>query len=325
MPTNLNPLEMLQLKAELANMRLDANETAILDRQLRYVESKVYEQTYPELRHRKYIPQDTSTPAGAESIWYRQLAEVGQAKLIANYADDLPRVDVTALEYATPVAAIGDSFQYSLMDIKRAAMPGAPNLEARRAIAARNVIEAKLDEIACLGAPEVGIEGFVNNRHVTVMNTASEGGKTDWTGANAKTIPGVIADLSSLRAQVRTGTNSIHTINTILLPTDLDEFIASTPWSQYTAITIKQWFQGANPGLTIEGWHMLNRANADGDGGRIIAYYRDPLVLEEKLPMDYTQLPPQPHNLSFVVNAWAITGGVHIYQPKAVVYLDGAN
>lgn len=320
----LTPLQMLQIKAELANMRLDANETAFLDRALRHVEAKVYEQQYPELRHRRYIPQDTNAPAGAESIWYRQLAEVGKAKLISNYADDLPRVDVTQLEYGTPVAAIGDSFQYSLMDIKRAAMPGAPNLEARRAIAARNVIEWELDDIACVGRSAVGIEGFINNQHVTVVDVITDAGDTAWV-AGVKAPKAIIADLNQLRAQVRTATNEIHTINTLLLPTDLDEYIASTPWSEHSAVTIKQWFQGANPGLTIEGWHKLNNANADGNGGRIIGYYKDPLVLEEKLPMDYVQLPPQPHNLAFVVNAWAITGGVHIYQPKAVVYLDGAS
>jgi hypothetical protein len=320
----LTPLQMLQLKAEFANMRLDANETAFLDRALRHVETKVYEQQYPALLHRKFIPLDTSVPAGAESIWYRQLAEVGKAKLISNYASDLPRVDVTQLEYSIPIAAVGDSFQYSLMDIKRAAMPGAPNLEARRAIAARNVIEWELDDIACVGRPEVGIEGFVNNQHVTVMDVITDAGDTAW-AAGVKAPKAIIADLNQLRGQVRTATNSIHTINTILLPTDLDEYIGSTPWSEHSAVTIKQWFQGANPGLTIEAWDKLNNANADGTGGRIIGYFRDPLVLEEKLPMDYTQLPPQPHNLAFVVNAWAITGGTHIYQPKAVVYLDGAS
>lgn len=320
----MTDLELLQLRLAMSNMRFDANETAQLDRALRYVDTQVYNVEYPELRHRRYIPQDNSVPPGAESIWFKQYDHVGKAKMISNWADDLPRVDLLATEYGIPVKPIGDSFEYNYRDLQRAAMPGGVQIDTLKAQAARDVIEWELDDIACIGRADVGIKGFINNDAVDVMTAATVGGDTTWI-ADEKPATAIIADLNALRSHVVTETKSIYAIDTILLPTNLYEHIASMPFSATSDRTVLEWYRGSNPGITIEGWPKLNTANADGDGGRIIAYRRAPQILQEKIPMEYTQIPAQPRNLAFVVNAWAITGGVHIHRPKAVVYMDGAS
>jgi hypothetical protein len=320
----MNELELLQFRLALANMRFDANETANLDRALRYVETQVYNIEYPELRFRRYIPVDNAIPPGAESIWFRQYDYAGKAKLISNWADDLPRVDVTAKEYGIPVKPIGDSFEYSLRDLQRAAMPNGVPLDTMRAQAARDVIEWELDDIACIGRDSVGIKGFINNDAVDVITVNTVDSDVTWIG-DAKSAVGMIGDLNKLRAHVVTETSQLYAIDTVLMPTDLYEHIASKPFSDHSDRTVLEWYRGNNPGLTIEAWPKLNAANADGDGGRIIGYRRAPNVLQAKIPMEYSQLPAQPKNLAFVVNAWAITGGVHIHRPKAVVYLDGAS
>lgn len=320
----MTELELLQLRLALSNMRFDANETANLDRALRVVSSQVYDIEYPALMHRRFIPQNNQVPPGAESIWFREHDKVGKAKLISNWADDLPRVDVIAREYGIPVKAIGDSFEYSQMDLLRAAMPNGAPLDRLRAQVARDAIEWELDDIACIGRPDVGIKGFINNDGVDVLTVATVGGKTKW-AADTKAAVDIIADLNALRSHVRVETKSIYTIDTILMPTDLFEHISSMPFSTNSDRTVLEWFRGTNPGITIEAWDKLNTANADGDGGRIIGYVNRATVLEEMIPMEYTQLPAQPKNLAFVVNAWAITGGVHVHRPKAVAFLDGAS
>jgi hypothetical protein len=320
----MTELELLQLRLSLANIRLDANETANLDRAFRYVATQVYNVEYAELRHRRYIPQDNSVPPGAESIWFRQHDSVGKAKLISNWADDLPRVDVIATEYGIPVKAVGDSFGYSQMDLLRAAMPNGLPLDRLRAQAARDAIEWELDDIACIGRPDVKIKGFINNDAVDVMTAATVSSKTKWI-TDTKDPAAIIADLNALKRHVVVDTKQLYAIDTILLPSDLYEYAEGTPYSAYSDKTILTVFRGNNPGITIEAWSKLDLANADGDGGRIIAYRKSPQILEEKIPMEYTQLPAQPKNLEFVVNAWAITGGVHIHRPKAVVYMDGAS
>lgn len=314
-------LQTLQLKAGLAGLNLDANETAMLDRQLKHVESEIYTVQYPELRHRRYIPQDTSVPAGAESIIYRQYDRVQNAKLVSDYADDLPFADVIAREFPIPIKTVGSAFQYSLRDLEHAAFSGVA-LDSMRANAARDSIEFELDDIACFGRAEVGLLGLVNNPNVDVIAVENAGGDVLW---SAKDATEILADLAKLANHVVVNTNQIYQVNTILMGTTLFQKIKMMPYSTNSDRTVLEWFRSNNPGVEIDGWHRLNTANAAGTGARIVGYYRDPRVLKEKNPLPFTQLPPQPKNLSFVVPCRALTAGVHIYQPGAVVYMDGAS
>ena len=106
------------------NLRLDAGETAALARQLEHIYAKTYDVKYAELKARRFIPIDTSVDAGAEFFTYRQWDIFGMAKLIANYADDLPRVDTLAREFAAPIKSLGASYGFSIQDMSRAAMSG---------------------------------------------------------------------------------------------------------------------------------------------------------------------------------------------------------
>jgi len=326
--STLSPAQRLQLGAVANGMNLDANETALLERQLRHMEAQLYEVEYPELRHTRYIPQDTSTPVGAESILYRVMDQVRAAALITDYANDLPNVDVILKEYPIPIKGYGNHYKYSLRDLQHAAFSGQP-IDTLRAQTARDSIEQSLDEVACLGEPSVGIKGFINNDAVDILTAATVGGDVTWadkingTGGAAA----VIADISEMRNHMIVDTEQLYRPNAYLLPTALFELINTTPFSASGGSdrTILEWFRQNNPGVSIEGWWRLDNANAAGTGGRIVAYFRDPRILVEKAVMPFNQLPPQAKSLAFIINCWALTGGTHIYRPKGVVFMDGAN
>lgn len=313
--------ELLRMKAALTSLHLDANETAQLDRSLRFIEAQVYNVVYPELRHRRYIPQDDSVPAGADSILYRQYDQIRNAKLIADFADDLPFADVIAREFPIPIKPVGSAFKYSLRDLQHAAFNGVP-LDVMRGQAARDSIEFELDDIACFGRPQVGLLGFVNNPFIDVLSVANAGGAMLW---SAKTALQILADLAALESHVVVNTNRIYQLNTILLPSAMYEFIKMMPYSALGDRTVLEWFKSNNPELTIDGWSQLDKANASGTGGRIVGYLKDPRILQEKNPMPFTQLPPQPKSLAFIINCWALTAGVHVYQAGAMVYMDGGS
>ncbi len=329
----LNDLQLLQMKAGLAGIRLDANETAILDRQLKHVEAQTYMVEYAELRHTRYIPQDTSTPEGADSILYRVQDQITKADFITDFATDLPNVDVVLSEVPIPIKPIGNSFQYSHRDLQNAVFSGQP-IDALRAQASRDGIEQKLDEVATFGDSSVGLLGFVNNENVNILTAATDGdSKVTWAdkktgdvsaGSGAQSI---ITDLSAMRADIAVGTKQLYAPNMYLLATELFELISTTPFSPGGGSdrTILEWFKMNNPGVEVEGWHALDSANAAGTAGRVLAYFKDPRILVEKAVMAYRQLPPQAKSLAFIINAWALTGGTHIYRPQGVVYLDGAN
>ena len=329
---NLSPTDLLHLKAAVSGMTLDANEVALLDRQLRHVEEQIYLTEYPELRHTRYIPQDTSTPVGAESIAYRVMDQIQQADLISDYATDLPNVDVILSEVAMPIKGYGNSYMYSLRDLQHASFSGVM-IDSQRAQASRDSIERKLDNVATFGESSVGLKGFVNNDGVDILTVATEDGDTTWAekkvgdAAAGSGSAAIIADLSTARNHVIEETNQLYRVDTILMATELFNLINTTPFSVAGGSdrTILEWFRANNPEITIEGWHQLDAAAADGSSGRIVSYFRDPRVLVEKAVMPYNQLPPQAKSLAFIVNAWTLTGGTHIYRPKAVVYMDGAN
>jgi hypothetical protein len=314
----MTELQMLQILAATVTLHLDSNQTAMLDRQLKYVEAQTYDIEYPALMHRTFIPTDNSVPEGAETIAYEMFDKVGRAGLIANYADDLPGVDVIASEFNIPVKGIGVHFKYSLRDLQRAAFSGVP-LDTKRGQVARDAAEFELDDIACFGRPQVGIHGFLNNSFVTIE---SAGGV--WSGRTAEQI---CADVAVLVGGIIADTNQIHKATDIVFPTELWNLISMRPFSATggSNYTIRRWLEENHPGVSFSTWTQLDLANADGDGGRIVAYKKSPSVLQEKVPMEFRQLPPQPKNLSFIVNCWALTAGTHVYQPGAVRYMDGAN
>lgn len=331
-------LGALAFQAMQANLNLDANETALLDRQLRFVEAELYEVEYPALMHREFIPQDNTTPVWAETIATRVIDRIQQAEIISDFADDLPMVDVDLTEDYTPVKAIGNGYKYSHRDLQKATAPGATRIDAERAKTARAAIERKLDELACFGQAGTGLKGFLNHDGVDIETAATVDGDTTWAEkvigdpTNGSGPKAIVADMTTVVNAVNEGTQDIWQATDLVLPVELYNLANSTPFSSEGGSdrTILEWFrmnhngQNGTPRVNVRKWWRLNSANAAGDGGRIMAYAKSPEIVVEKAVMPFTQLPPQARGLAFLIYCWALTGGTVIKRPKGVKYLDGA-
>lgn len=334
-----DPLGACALQAHFAGLKLDANETALLQRQLTFVESELYEVEYPGLMHRQFIPQDTSTPVWAQTISSRVLDKVQAAALISDYADTLPMVDVNITESQTPVKGLGTSYKYSQRDLQQATAPMAVRLDSERAQVARESIERKLDDLACFGDSGSGLKGFLNNDTVDVLTAATVDSDVTWaakkigTPANGSGPQAIIADLDTVVNAVNEGTEDIHQATDIILPVELYNLANSTPFSPEGGSdrTVLEWYrqnhngQNGTPNIRISKWWRLNNANAAGTGGRIVAYARSTRIVVEKAVMPFTQLPPQAKGLAFMIYCWALTGATVVKRPKGMKYLDGAN
>src|SRR5437762_3158838 len=159
-------------RLDVGGRRLDAGETATITRQLLYIKAKTYDIKYPMFKARDFIPVSHEVPSGAETWAYWQWDMFGMAKIIANYASDFPRADVKKTEFQVPVKALGASYSYTIQDMRRIAMmgpQGGGQLDVKRAYAARRAIEAAIDDIAAVGAPDAGFLGFVNNTNVPTI------------------------------------------------------------------------------------------------------------------------------------------------------------
>ena len=292
-----------------------AQQTQVLTRQLEYVKSKTYDIEYSELKAFNFIPLATDTPEDAETIVYRQWNLFGEAKLVANYADDLPLADVNVTEFPTPVFSIGAAYQWSVLDLRRAAR-GEVNLQARKAQSARHMIDRKIDNVLVFGIPAAGTEGFANNSNVPVVVVTNG----NWLGGATSTE--ILEDLFELEQAVITQTLDIHEPDTLVLPSDLYGHVKTTPlFPGQSDSTILSFFLANSQSVkNVEKWNVLGNV---GGVPRAVCYKLSPEILEAEVPLLLDELPPQERNLAFVVPMWARVGSTVWYRPLGAVYGEG--
>ena len=130
--------------------RLDQGEQVFFEDQLTLVKARTYDVIHKDLKALTLLPVSTEQDDAAEHIEYRSYDQVGMAKIVSDYANDFPRVDTLGTKKSVQVHSLGDSYGYSIQEIRRAARANF-NLDARRAMAARRGIEEKQDHIAWFG------------------------------------------------------------------------------------------------------------------------------------------------------------------------------
>jgi hypothetical protein len=295
--------------AELA--RMDATASMAFARQLEFIESQTYDIEYPDNMARKFIPVDNSTPAGVNTITYRQWDKKTTAKVVANYSKDWPTVSMSGREFSHKAESFGNSYRYSVQDLRAAALLNIP-LDSSLGQVARDGHENLLDDVALFGLPEVGFPGFCNHPNVPSVTL------TTGTWASATTDQ-ILEDLRMLAQAAVTRTYGIRKPNTILLDQTSYGRLQKPVGADY-GDTIMSVFLRSNPYIkTIEQWVKLDTAASDG-GPLIICYPKDPRVLKIKVLMEFTQYAPQLQNLEYVVNCESRAGGTIIYDPLAISY-----
>lgn len=310
-------LGWLQQQMAAVGVRLDAGETATLARQLEFISAKTYDVKYAELKGRRFVPVNSAVDSGAEFYVYRQWDQFGMAKIVANYADDLPRVDVLAKEFTSPIKSIGASYGYSIQDLRRAAMSG-QQLDAKRALATRRAYEQTIDNVIAFGNAAAGLTGLTNNANVPLVAPL---------GAAWDTLAplDIVADMNLLVNSIVEATLETFTPDTLLLDSHSFSVVNSLPMSTTGDAdkTVLRFFLDNNPYIrSIEQWNRLNDAGAMGVT-RIVAYKRDAEVLEFIESQPYEQLPPQWRNLEAVIPTHGRIGSVVMHYPLALAYMDG--
>ncbi len=299
--------------------RADADDTQFLARQLEFVHNQTYDVKFPELRAREFIPVNNSVDPAADTVTYRQWEMFGAAAVISNYADDSPRVDTLVREYTGRVVSLGDSYGFSVMDLRKSAKTGA-QLETRKVNSARRAMEQTFDEIAAFGDAAHQLQGFLNQPNVPLVVLPNG----NWASATALEI---IEDMNFMVTGVRTLTKTVHTPDTFLLSTGLFDLVATTPVDPANGsnISILNLFLTNNPYIRdVDQWYRLDTADVDGTGPRVMTYGRMPDNMQQIIPQEFEQFPPQARNMEFVINCHARHGGVEWHYPLSAAYADNA-
>ena len=301
-------------------IHLDAGESAFFLRQLEHVQTRILEVPHKPIKALTLIPVNMEADPGAETVTYRTFDRLGTAKIISDYATDIPRVDIYGYEKTIKIKSLASSYGYSVQEI-RAARKANLNLETRRANVARETIDRLIDRLAWYGDSKAGIQGFLNYPGTIqfTLGTKAAGGVS----LTVATADEIIKDLTGMITAVRTTTNGVEDIDTFVFPLSTYSMLETIRIPD-TDKTLLAWLRSNFPQITR--WDWANELENSGAGGtkQIIGFKRDLDHLDFQLPVAYEQFPPQQKGLEYEVICHARAGGVIVYKPQSVVWAQGA-
>lgn len=297
-----------------ARARFDANETMSFSRSLEAIDEKLYRLQYPELKGTLLVPVIGNIPGGAEEYTYRFADEYGQARVTANLANDVPRVDVAAAEVTSAIVSVTAAYGYSVQDGRRSALTGIP-LDEERALTARRSIARKINDLLLLGDTTVGLVGLYKSAAVQTVNVVTG----TWSTATAEQMLG---DLLALEREVIVDTKGIERPDTLVMPPSLYARATTARLSNTETTALAFFLKNSLSVKNVEVDPLLETAGASSVA-RLVVYTRNPEKLGAVLPIEFEQLPPEAQGFEFVINCHARCGGTVIRYPGSVAYMDG--
>lgn len=310
--------------------RADSNETNVFLRQLTYIVQQTYDIQYPALKARQFFPVDNRPAPGSEFYLWRQFDKTGKAMIVNDYALDWPNVEVTGKEFQSRIYSLGNSYQYSLQDLRRASMAGLP-LETRKAEAARFTMEQTMEVAAFTGVPG---QDLTSATPCACLNAYAGGGCAidtvthDWTSPSTS-VDQILGDLNASQKGIFDDTKGIYEADTLVLPTATYSALATRARSStFTEDSMLQYILKQSPWLkSVEFTSYMDTAGLKQDGStpgpRAFLYKRDPAVIQMVVPQEFEQLPPQQLGMAFKIPCHMRFGGIVIRYPKALRFIDG--
>jgi len=305
--------------AKLTN-RLDKAESLFFARETEYIMTKTYDAKPPQLKGLLLVPMARGLPQGITEITYRRYFEAGESKVIADYAEDYPRVDVFGEEYTAKVYDIGDSFGYSIREIRKSILSG-KHLEQRRALAARRSNERKLNTITLISSTDCGTYGLLDYPGITEATLLADGvgGSRSWSNKDADQI---LRDIVDLLNAVIHPTKGHEVPDTLLLPmkvwTDL-----STRRLGTTEISLLKYIKDNLPQITKIDWLSELEGMGVGGSNRVFIGKIDADHCENQIVTYFEQLDTEKKGGTYVIPCQSSTAGVIVYYPQAFAYADG--
>ena len=298
---------------------LDSAETFFFENELEQVKAKSYDVLKVPLKAFELIPVDSTTAPGARTVTYEQYDSTGIAKIISNYADDLPTADVKGKEFHSTIKAIGNSYVYSKDDIRAAQFAGKP-LNQRKANAAVEAHRQLMNKLAFFGDAEYGIQGLLTNANIPNAPVVA-GAATTLTWVT-KTPDEILKDLNSAVSDMLDLTKGVEVPNTIVMPIAQYNHIATTARSANSDTTILEFFKGNNPNIEVMWATELKGAFTGGTDGFIV-YNRNPDKLFLEVPLMTEMSPAQEKGLAYSVSVESKFGGCIVPYPLSLSFRRG--
>lgn len=294
-------------------------------RELDYVKSQSYDVEYPELTALSLFPMSSEVDPGAETVTYYSYDKVGLAKIISNYATDLPRADVKGKPTTAIIKSLGASYGYSIQEMRASAMAG-KSLDTRKAESARYQIDYLNNKIAWCGDEETGLRGVLSKDTDVPLYVLANGakGSTKW---SEKTEDEILADINGMLKQMARTTKKVEKADTLALPSEAYLELQGRR-IEGTATTVLSYIQEnlkdikeivSCPELDPDSVDTNPYAKETDGQGVMLLFKNDARKLTVENPLPFMQYPVQTEGLEMVVPCEARTAGVLIYYPMSLL------
>lgn len=300
------------------------------------VDSAFYDVEYPEHDWYKVVKEDqvlSDINAGATQYAFISRDRQGAAAFRGQAENNnIPMVSQTAGSSVVPLCASNVGAKIDNEDARQYQMGFNGNLAQDLGECMRFACDNLVERTVFFGDDAVGFKGFMNFPGVPTSNAVSgAAGGTEW---SKKTAAEMVKDINDGLAAVWTNSRGVFLPNTVFLPLEQFNLLATTPYTLGASAAV---FQSAldyvkkyniytnqrGKELEIIPIRYLKNANASGDKGRMILQDRSKRNQALPFPMGYTLQAPVPVPLGAEFYSEQKHGSYVIRQPLSTLYVDG--
>ena len=287
--------------------------------QLSQTEAKIYEAKYRNIVYQEFIPVDTSQPDWVDEVSYISYDAVTVGKFVGANAKDLPESDINASKSSIPVFYGGNSYGYSLDELRKSQQLRIP-LDVTKGRMSLRGFQEHAQRVAFFGDADRGITGLFNGANVQLANSL-----LNFTSATGQEI---VSYMNALLIKVWKNSAETHLADVFALDSDNWATISEKRMDAGTDTTVLEYFKKnnlftakTNQPLTVKSSFELNTAGV-GDTPRMMAYELNDENLVMHMPMPWRPLAPQPVGLRVNISAEYKFGGVEFRYPGSAAYHD---
>ena len=304
-------------------LNMDDSSSIFLARELEAVRATPYEQKFAPMSALSLMPVNTSISEGAKIYTYKTYSGVTMAKIITNYADDLPNVEEFAEEETSYIKSYANQYSFSVEDLRNAAFAGEP-LETRKLRVAKRGHDEAINKCAWKGDANGKIKGFLNQANLPVVTLKNDGSGASIKWAD-KTPAQILRDLNAIANNPQKISKDTAGATEMWLPLDQYTLIHTTPWNEANGsnVTIAEMFTRNHP--TCKKLVAVNELAGAGSNNKdvAIALENNSMNYELIMPMNFKQYMPQMNNLAYKVPCESKFGGVVFYNFLAFSKAEG--
>lgn len=287
--------------------------------QLANLEAKIYEAKYTAINFAEMIPVNTAVPEWADSWDYISYDAVTLGKFIGSSADDLPNVALSANKTSVPIGYAGNSFDYSIDELRKSQQLRIP-IDVTKGRAAFRGSQEHSQRVAYFGDASRGMFGMFNNPNLALDNST-----TNWATATGQE---KVSDMNSLLIKVWIDSANTHLPNALAIDSERYAQISSQRMDTGTDTTVLEFFKKNNLYTTTTGQELrifprLQLAEA-GVGGkaRMMAYELNDDNLGMCNPIPWRAIAPQMVGLNIIVPCEYKISGVEFRYVFSAAYRD---